>query len=96
MSTLAVSTSWAAAVESEATALQLALTLLQHSRHVSAGHTFLSAADLTAVLAVEDLQWFQAADLDAALAAPQEVAPAAFATQIGLEALSSLSSMADA
>ena len=91
VSTLAVSSSWAAAVEAEATALQLALACLQVRSHVSAGF-LMASMDLTAVLAVEGLNWFADQALRNALAAPTLLAPVTFAALVDLKPLPSLGS----
>ena len=79
-SAVAASSSWAAAVESEATALQLALSLLQASSYVSV--FFMATAELTEVLEVERLRWYGLLDLGAALAAPRVVLPGPFAAEV--------------
>ena len=86
VATVAASSPWAAAVESEATALQLALSLLQASSHVSAG--FLSAtAELTAVLEVDGLRWYSLLDLRTAMAASRVLLPGPFSAEVSMPQL---------
>ena len=80
IATFAVSCQWAAAVNSESTALQLALALLHATSNVC-------AASFSDILSLEGLGWITGANLTAALASPVLVRAHAFARQVSLPVL---------
>ena len=81
IATLAASSQWAAAVESESTALQLALVLLQPTRHVS------EWVSVRALLCVENLDWLTEETLRSATGSPTVLGAHAFAHLVSMPAL---------